>query len=202
MKCYKGFNRDMTCRGFQFKEGGTYTHDGEIKLCKGGFHACENPLDCLAYYAPNDSVYHEVELDGVSPERNDDSKVVGKTIKVGAHISFGKMVQIAIDYVNQHVDKAKEQYVTAGYCSVASSAGYRSVASSAGNSSVAEVSGKQSVAFAIGEESKVRGAKGCWIVCAEWGADGIKDVQCVLVDGDVIKADTWYTLKDGKFVEV
>lgn len=78
MKAYKGFNKDMTCRGFQFEEGKTY-EEKEAKLCETGFHACENPLDCYNYYAPGGSVYHEVELDDVSDERNnDDTKVCAK----------------------------------------------------------------------------------------------------------------------------
>lgn len=59
MKAYKGFNKDMTCRGFQFEEGKSY-EEKEVKLCSKGFHACENPIDCLNYYRPSNSVYHEV----------------------------------------------------------------------------------------------------------------------------------------------
>ena len=62
MKAYKGFNRDMTCRGFQYAEGETY-HTDTAELCESGFHACKYPLDVLAYYPPSSSVYHEVELD-------------------------------------------------------------------------------------------------------------------------------------------
>lgn len=58
MIAYKGFNKDMTCRGFQFKEGEAY-EEKYAELCESGFHACENPLDCLKYYTPNNSVYHE-----------------------------------------------------------------------------------------------------------------------------------------------
>ena len=265
MKLYKGFNPDMTCRGYQFEENKTYTHEGKVKLCKSGFHACKNPLDCFAYYNPAESVYHEVEMEDMSDERKDDSKVVGKVIKIGARLSIGKMAQAAVDYSSRHVDKTKQQQVMAGdyptvsnteFCSVANStefcstasntgncsvsnnmgtcsvasntgnhsvanntgfrsatsvtgfrsaasnAGDYSVASSIGNRSTAEVSGNQSVAIAMGRDSKARGAKGCWIACAEWDDDGIKDVQCAYVDGETIKADVWYTLSEGKFVEV
>lgn len=78
MKAYKGFNRDMTCRGFQFEEGKTYEHQGDVKLCESGFHVCQDPMDCLRYYDPRTSVYHEVEIDGVSGEPKEDTKVVGK----------------------------------------------------------------------------------------------------------------------------
>lgn len=220
MKLYKGFNKDMTCRGYQFEEGKTYTHDGDVELCKSGFHACENPLDCFAYYNPADSIFREVEMEEVSPERNGDSKAAGKTIKIGARISFGKMVQIAVDYINICIDKSKQQQVMEGnysaasntnnysaasntcFRSSASNTGDCSAASNTGNCSAAEVSGRQSVAFAMGKDSKARGAKGCWIVCAEWDENKIKDVQCACVDGETIKADVWYTLSEGKFVEV
>lgn len=193
MKLYKGFNKDMTCRGYQFEEGKTYTHDGDVELCKSGFHACENPLDCFAYYNPADSIFREVEMEEVSPERQGDSKAAGKTIKIGARISFGKMVQIAVDYINIRIDKSKQQKVMEGNYSAASNTGFRSAA---------EVSGRQSVALAMGKDSKARGAKGCWIVCAEWDANKIKDVQCACVDGETIKAGVWYTLRRGNFVEV
>ena len=62
IKAYKGFKKDMTCLDFQFEEGKEYVHDGEVKVCEGGFHACERPLDCFNYYYPSKSVYHEVEL--------------------------------------------------------------------------------------------------------------------------------------------
>ena len=265
MKLYMGFNQDMTCRGYQFEEGKTYTHDGDVELCKSGFHACENPLDCFTYYNPAESVYHEVEMEDVSPEREKDSKVAGGTIKIGDRLSIGKMAQIAVDYINHHIDESKKQQVmdgdrsaarnkgyrsaasntgdysaasntgncsvasntgncsvasntgncsaasNTGNCSVASNTGDRSAASNTGNCSVAsntgdrsaaEVSGSKSVALAMGKGSKVRGETGCWIVCAEWAEDGIKDVQCARVDGETIKAGVWYTLRGGKFVEV
>ena len=210
MKLYKGFDKNMQCRGFQFEEGKTYIHDGEIKLCEKGFHACENPLDCFNYYSPAESIYREVEMEDVSDERKEDSKVAGKSIKIGARISFGKIAQLAVEYINSHIDKSKKQQVmegyysaasNTGYCSAASNTGDYSAASNTGYRSAAEVSGKQSVALAIGKESRVRGALGCWIVCAEWDENGIKDVQCVRVDGGKIKPDVWYTLKNSAFVE-
>ena len=81
MKLFKGFNKDMKCRGFQYAEGETY-HEDKAELCQTGFHACENPLDCFGYYSPGDgSIYREVELEDVTEEREaDDTKWVGKTI--------------------------------------------------------------------------------------------------------------------------
>ena len=78
LKTYKGFNADMTCRGFKFALGSEYVHDGEVKACSTGFHACEYPLDVLQYYPPNSSVYAEVEQDGEISKHSDDSKIASK----------------------------------------------------------------------------------------------------------------------------
>ena len=89
-KAYKAFRGDMTCRGFQYKKGKTYEIEGEPKLCKWGFHACLNLKDVFIYYfgeIGKDIVVHEVELEGVSDERNNyDSKVVAKKITIGKRI--------------------------------------------------------------------------------------------------------------------
>lgn len=81
MKAYKGFDKDLKCRGFQYEIGKTY-EEPEAKLCKKGFHACEYPLDVLIYYDARESRYCEVELDDVSPERSDDTKISAKKLKV------------------------------------------------------------------------------------------------------------------------
>ena len=252
MKAYKGFTKDMKCRDFQFAEGETY-HEDTAKLCEHGFHACEDPIGCFGYYSPADSVYHEVELDDVSDERDDDSKVVAKTIKIGSEVSLFGIAKAHVDYVISKVkdDKKKAAYKTdyrsaatntgnqsaatntgdrsaatnTGNWSAATNTGDRSAATNTGNQSAAtntgnwsaatntgnwsaaEVSGKSSVAIVTGEESKVKGAVGCAIVCVErgeWNGETypIKAICAAIVDDEKIKADTWYTVKDGEFVEV
>ena len=111
MKAYKGFNKDMTCRGFQFEEGKTYETE-EASLCTTGFHACENPIDCFGYYPPGTSEYHEVELEEVSGDVSGDSKRCGKKIKVGARIEIMDMVKATFEYVKEHCtnDKQGEDY--------------------------------------------------------------------------------------------
>ena len=102
MKAFKGFNPDLTCRGFQFKEGETFETD-KAKLCNSGFHACERPIDCFRYYTPNTAVYHEVELDGVTNEKEgDDTKRCGTRIKIGARLSVADICRLTFDYVKEH----------------------------------------------------------------------------------------------------
>ena len=101
MKAYKGFNKDLTCRGFQYNVGETYEEE-KAELCKAGFHACESPIACLQHYDPSNSVYHEVELDEVSDERNNDTKLVGKKITIGEEIGITEICRLTFEYVNEH----------------------------------------------------------------------------------------------------
>ena len=107
VKSYKGFNKDMTCRGFQYEEGKEYEEES-VEVCDHGFHACEYPLDCLNYYSPNESVYHEVEQSGEIQKHNDDTKVASTKIKIGAEISIAGLVKAAIEYTVKRVNKEAE----------------------------------------------------------------------------------------------
>lgn len=103
MKTYKGFNKNMTCRGFQYEEGKEYKTEKAV-ACETGFHACEYPLDCFNYYSPNDSVFHEVEQDGDISKHNDDTKVASTKIKIGAEINIAGLVKAAIEYTLKRVN--------------------------------------------------------------------------------------------------
>ena len=248
MKAYKGFNADMTCHGFQFEEGKTYEHEGEVKLCESGFHACEDPLDIFGYYAPSGSEFHEVELEGVSDERKDDTEVVAKKITIGARLGIDKIIKTCVEFRFSKLEKGLKNSGDCGAASnsgnygaasnsgdcgvasnsgdygaasnsgnsgVASNTGYKGVASNSGdygaasnsgNSGAAETSGKHSIAISVGYNSKARGALGTWIVLAErdeWDGEGcpIKDVRAFKVDGEQVKADTWYKLVNGVLIE-
>jgi len=106
MKAYKGFNRDLTCRGFKFAEGKTF-EEPSADLCHSGFHACEYPLDCFNYYAPSESIYHAVELENVSDQREQDTKVVGKKITIGARLNFSGLIDAAVEYTVERTHEVK-----------------------------------------------------------------------------------------------
>ena len=218
MKAYKGFNADMTCRGFQYKEGETY-HEDIADLCHKGFHACERPLDVLAYYSPNSSVFHEVELDDVSEQREEDSKVCAKFIKIGAKVDIATLVKATVDYTVSKCDPAKSQHAkkdsgaasATGVRGAASATGVRGAASATGVSGAASATGwrgaasaghKTAIAVAWGPSGMAKGVLGAHIVCAEWEDDKLIGAKMARVDGDKIKADTYYMLKNGEFAEV
>ncbi len=106
MKAYKGFDKDLKCRGFQYEIGKAYDEDG-AKLCDKGFHACEHPLDCFRYYPPADSRYCEVELDDNGERYSDDTKVCGKHIKIGGEIGIKGLIHAAFEYTKSHCTNEK-----------------------------------------------------------------------------------------------
>ena len=222
-KFYKGFNEDLTCRGFQFEEGKTYTED-KADLCNCGFHACEDPLDCFNYYTPNRSQFREVLLDGISDQRNNDSKVCAKVITIGARLSFSELVKAAFEFRwskttlkpgasatgTRGAASATGDYGAAsatGYQGAASATGYQGAASATGYQGAASATGKEGIAAALGKGSKAKAELGGWIILAErgnWDGGGypIMDIKAFLVDGRDILPNIWYTLIDGKPVKI
>ena len=216
MKVYKGTDKDMKCRGFQYKLGETAVFDGEPHLCKEGLHACEQPIDVLNHYAPNASRYFEADAEEVTDEReSDDSKIVAKKMTLKAEIGVPGLVKAQIEYVKNQIgfedaikraNAEKENHAT-GNQGAASATGYQGAASATGNQGAASATGKAGVALAAGYECKAMGALGCAICCVERGewdgeAHPIIAVKAAIVDGEKIKADTWYRLKNGEFEEV
>ena len=203
MLVYKGTDKDMKCRGFQFELGKEY-EEAEAKLCKKGFHGCEYPLDVFAHYAPADSRFFVADLDGVTDEtESGDTKRVGTKIKLRAEIGIAGIVNAAVEYIKERAEESED---ATGYRSAATNTGNRSAATNTGDQSAATVEGKESVAVVTGRESKASGALGCWLVLTErevWNGETypIKEVRAVKVDGETIKAGVFYKLKSGEVVE-
>ena len=128
MKAYKAFNQDMTCRGFQYAEGGDYAlpEGQEAMLCSRGFHACERAVDVLKYYSAGHSVVHEVEVDGVDPKSETDSKVCGSRVHIGARLNVAQLVQATFEYNKEHCtdEHTDPDQASAGYRGAASAGSF------------------------------------------------------------------------------
>ena len=218
MKAYTGFDKDLKCRGFQYEVGKEYEEEN-ASLCKKGFRACENPLDTFRYYAPTDSRYCEVEIEDNGERSSDDSKVCGKHIRIGAEIGLKGVINAGVRFVFDKCESATEECASgergnaaaSGWSGNAAASGVSGNAAASGESGTASVTGpygkasalgEQCLAVAWGQDSLARGAVGNWIVVSERDDDGnIIDAKIVKVDGDTIKADTWYKLANGEIVE-
>ena len=214
IKSYKGFNKDMTCKNKQYEVGKDYEEDKAV-ACECGMHACEYPLDCFKYYPPSKSVYCEVEQSG-DISRHDDSKIASTKMRIGAQLNIAGIVNAAIKYTKEKVEKTciESKSATAGYCGAATAgdrgaatagyygaatAGDRGAATSRGKSST----GENGLSVARGKGVKAKGGLGSILVIAEEEQNSCKisSWKAVVVDGVNIKADTWYTFKDGELIE-
>ena len=209
---YKGFDKDLKCRGFQYEIGKEYEEE-KADCCHSGFHAVEMPLHVFNHYAPGEmSRYCVVEQSGeIDREDNpEDSKLASTKIKIGAEIGIPGLVKAQFEYVrsrctNEH-NAEPGKPATAGYRGAAT-AGYRGAAT-AGDSGAAtsrgSVSvGKDGVGTARGENAKIRGGIGAIITCAIESKESFDIVTWAsgIVDGEKLNPDVWYTVKDGAFIE-
>jgi hypothetical protein len=151
IKSYKGFNKDLTCRGFQYEVGKEYECDNAI-ICEEGFHACENPIDCFYYYDPAESVFHEVEQRGKLAKHDDDSKVASTKIKIGLKIDIKTIVECGIKFIFSKVTWSDKSQAT-GYKSGSQATGDNSGSQATGDNSGSQATGDYSGSQATGDNS-------------------------------------------------
>lgn len=191
---YKGMDSKMQCRGMQYAVGKEFSVDGDIECCGNGLHACERPLDVFGYYAPGTGArYFRVEQSGDMARDGSDSKVASRKMRVDAEIGIPGLVKAHT--TTEHTDP---ECATAGD-SGAATAGDYGAATSRGSASV----GANGIACARGNNVRVKGGLGAILVIAEEQPTdyNIAHWKAVEVDGETVKADTWYRLVDGKLVE-
>ena len=217
MRVYKGTDRQMKCRGMQYTLGETAVFDGEPHLCKAGLHACEQPIDVLNHYTPNESRYFEAEAEEVSAEReSSDSKIVARKMTLKAEIGVPGLVKAQIEYVKSQIgfddaikraNAEKENHATGdqgaasatgdrgaasatGDQGAASATGYRGAASATGYQGAASATGKAGVALAAGCECKAMGALGCAICCVERGEWDGNTYPIIAVKAAIVDGET------------
>lgn len=200
MKGYKAFHKGLICKDKQYKEN-TVFEEKEAIPCVTGMHFCENPMDVLTYYPLIDdegefSDFAEVEaLDEVKTDN--DKKFCTTRLKIGAKLSFAGFINACVDFILEKTryepDECDEDYAKIG---------------SSGDYAQIKCTGDDSVVCCAGYNSCASAKKGCWITLSEWKYSKEKDrfvptcVKTEYVDGEKIKEDTMYSLKDGEFVEV
>ncbi|EAQ4624293.1 hypothetical protein DSD72_23850 [Salmonella enterica] len=151
---FKGFNKDLTCRDFQFAIGETFHHDGKVEACGSGFHACECPFDVFRYYPPAESRYAETISFGVTDhEERGDTKIASSSITIKAELTLPQFIQRGIEWIWSKIDKSLEQQIMTGDQSAATNTGNWSAATNTGYQSAATNTGDQSAATNTGDRS-------------------------------------------------
>ena len=247
IKSYKGFDKNLRCRGFQYKIGGIYEMDGKIKMCNRGFHACESPFDVFDYYTMIDSRFCEVEQDGNISKEDRGTKICSSKIKIKAELKLADMINLGVEWLKEITSPEKiktsiKDNSSGNYAKIGSSGDDAKIGSSgdgaqigssgddakigssgdgakigsfgdgakigsSGNNAKIDSTGKDCVIMCAGINSVAKASKGSWITLSEWSYSEGKQryipicVKTEFVDGEKIKADTYYSLKGGVFVE-
>ena len=199
---YKAFNPGMICRGKQYEENAVF-EEPEAKICNTGMHYCKNPFDVLEHYGfvnDNAEINEFAEVEALADEKTDDGRKFCTTkLKIGAKLSIHNFVNAFVEFTLKRTN-GESAATNTGDWSAATNTGNRSAATNTGNRSAATNTGKDGVAVSWGRRGKARGEKGCYLVLAEY--DDSNNLVCAKmekVDGERIKENTFYTLKNGEF---
>ena len=211
IKSYKGFDKNLRCRDFQYEIGGIYEMDGKIKMRNRGFHACESPFDVFDYYTMIDSRFCEVEQDGNISKEDRRTKICSSKIKIKTELKLADMINLGIEWLKEITlpEKIKTSIKdnSSGDDAKIGSSGDGAKIGSSGNNAKIDSTGKDCVIMCAGINSVAKASKGSWITLSEWSYSEGKQryipicVKTEFVDGEKIKADTYYSLKGGVFVE-
>ena len=213
IKSYKGFDSSLSCRGFQYEVGKEYEMDGRIECCKRGFHACESPLEVFDHYDMLKSRFAEVEQSGIIDREEDSTKVCSSRIKIKAELKLSDIINIGVEWLKDITSPSKVKTGCAlndNGCEkkqIGSSGDYAKIGSS-GDYAQIDSTGEYSVIMCAGNNSMAKAKIGSWITLAEWvyceekGRQVPVCVKTEYVDGENIKADTYYQLIGGVFTEV
>ena len=239
IKSYKGFDKNLKCRDFQYEIGKEYEMDGEIKVCSRGFHACESPLEVFDYYPMIGSRFCEVEQDGNISKEDRGTKICSSKIKIKAELKLADMINLGVEWLKEITSPEKiktsikdnssgddAQIGSSGYgakigssgnyAQIGSSGNYAKIGSSgddakigsSGDDAKIDSTGEGCVIMCAGINSVAKASKGSWITLSEWSYSDKKKryipvcVKTEFVDGEKIKADTYYKLAGGVFKEI
>lgn len=201
IKSYKGFDKNMQCKGFQYEVGKEYEIDGDIKCCKRGFHACESPMEVLDFYDMSNSRFAEVEQSGKIDKEENSTKVCSSHIKIKAELKLADLINLGVEWLKDITSSSKIKPN-----SLNDNGGGSAQIGSSGDHAKIDSTGEDSIIMCAGIDSTVKAKKGSWITLAEWVWDDEKKrkvpkcVRTEFVDGKRIKEDTWYQIKNGEFV--
>ena len=195
---YKGFDKNLKCRGFQYEIGKTFEEDVEPKCCERGLHFCELPLDVLNYYnySPIDgSRFAKVEALGTIDKRED--KVATNKLRVDSELTFWDLFKLQFKLVFEKVETSTTKVSTSGDEAHSSTSGNYAHSSTSGNEAHSSTSGNyahsstsgnyahsstsgykahsstsgdEAISSSLGLKARAKANKG-WIIVVDWQQD-------------------------------
>nr|DAK47616.1 MAG TPA: hypothetical protein [Bacteriophage sp.] len=173
---YKGFDKNLKCRDYQYEIGKTFEHDGAVKACESGFHACEYPLDVFSYYPPSSSRFAIVKMHGETSKDSDDTKIASAKITIETEIKLPEMINRAVDWIKNKINWSDDNTSNTGDWSAATNTGNRSAATNTGNRSAATNTGNRSAATNTGDWSAATNT-GDWSAATNTGRQSAAEVS-------------------------
>jgi len=160
MTTYKGTDRAMKCRGFQYELGKKFTWDGAVRCGDRGGHSVVCPMDALSYYSPVDgSRYFECEAGGtIDGKNNVDSKIASSELTLKSEIGLDGLIKEQFDYVKQLAEG-----------NAAQEDGDHAVAQEDGGHAVAQEDGDHAAAQGEGGHAAAQGYLGHAAAQGDWG---------------------------------
>ena len=159
IKSYKGFDKNLKCRDFQYEIGKEYEMDGEIKVCNRGFHACESPFDVFDHYTMIDSRFCEVEQDGNISKEDRGTKICSSKIKIKAELKLADMINLGVEWLKEITSPEKIKTSikdnSSGYGAKIGSSGYDAQIGSSGNGAQIGSSGNGAKIGSSGNGAKI-----------------------------------------------
>lgn len=145
-----------------------------------------------------------VEQSGKIDEEENTTKVCSSKIKISAELKLADIIKLGVEWIKDVTSPSKVKDIG----ELNDNGGYSAQIGSSGYSDKIGSTGEDSVIMCAGNKSRAKAKVGSWITLTEWVWSDEKNrdvpvcVKTEYVDGERIKADTWYKLKNGKFVEV
>ena len=230
-KGFKAFEPGLICRGKQYAENADFEEAGGNICGKGMMHYCVNPFDCLDYYPLVNSKGEISDFATVEaledPITDDGKKFAAKKLHIGLKLGLPRFVKACVDYIKVQTignmpsskgdagDAAQigssgdgARIGSSGDTARIGSSGYAARIGSSGYAARIDSTGEDAVVCCAGHGNIVKAKTGSWITLSEWAYSEEKKhsvpvcVKTARVDGEIIKADTWYKLVNGEFTEV
>ena len=215
---YKGFDKNLQCRGFQYEVGKTYEHTGPVVACKSGFHACADPWDVLKYYDFADgSRFATVTARGeVCREDGGDSKIATASLTVTAELKMPQFIGVLVNWIID-ATKGKGDNPSGDCAQIGASGNYAQIGASGnyaqidaggdyaeiaagGNYAKIKSEGANGVIASAGIAAVAQGAVGTWISLAEFSNDVCVGFATGCIGQDGLLPGVDYTARGGKLV--
>lgn len=203
MHGFKAYEPSLICRGHKYEENTVYKKSGHGICVSGVTHYCVNPFDVLDHYplVRSDGQFSDfTTVEAIDPPVTDDSKKFATSaIKIGVKLGLSGFINACVDFLFEKTIKKMPKPEDVDVSDAAQ-------IGSSGDAAQITIENSHGAAAAVGKCGQIKASIGTWCTLAEYGKWDGEGYPCICVksyqvDGEIIKADVFYTLRNGEIVE-